>query len=220
VRKKDSFLAAVCQAQKLLRLCSGGSGGICVLLGSDGPIFYLAQLCNFGSGIAEDRSDASGLSVCVHECATFDVVLTFPADCEVGVGFLEIDGLGVPVAGKSCSELVGGIQHPGVSSLGRKERQQLFGGLLLFVYHCFDRIVLNGYLSGLSRPEQVVHFFRQIIGVPTLSKELLAKRTNDYQNWVEAFARNHSIPIEWAQKDVRKEDPKKPTVLTNFATTC
>ena len=43
---------------------------------------------------------------------------------------------------------------------------QLFGGLLLFVYHCFDRIVLNGYLSGLSRPEQVVHFFRQIIGVP------------------------------------------------------
>jgi hypothetical protein len=31
---------------------------------------------------------------------------------------------------------------------------KLFGGLLLFVYHCFDRIVINGYLSGLSRPEQ------------------------------------------------------------------
>src|SRR6266481_4632924 len=77
---------------------------------------------------------------------------------------------------------------------------QLFGGLLLFVYHCFDRIVINGYLSGLSRPEQVVHFFRQIIKVPILSKEVLAQRTNDYQNWVEAFARNHNIPIEWAQK--------------------
>jgi hypothetical protein len=25
-------------------------------------------------------------------------------------------------------------------------------------YHCFDRIVIYGYLSGLSRPEQVVHF--------------------------------------------------------------
>lgn len=24
----------------------------------------------------------------------------------------------------------------------------LFGGLLLFVYHCFDRLVINGYLSG------------------------------------------------------------------------
>ena len=73
---------------------------------------------------------------------------------------------------------------------------QLFGGLLLFVYHCFDRIVINGYLSGLSRPEQVVHFFRQIIAVPILSKEVLAKRTNDYQNWVEAFARNDNILIE------------------------
>jgi hypothetical protein len=35
---------------------------------------------------------------------------------------------------------------------------QLFGDLLAFVYHCFDRIVIYGYLSGLSRPEQVVHF--------------------------------------------------------------
>ena len=33
---------------------------------------------------------------------------------------------------------------------------RLFGNLLLFVYHCFDRIVINGYLSGLSRPEHVV----------------------------------------------------------------
>ncbi|MGH8626553.1 MAG: hypothetical protein ACREYC_15220, partial [Gammaproteobacteria bacterium] len=28
--------------------------------------------------------------------------------------------------------------------------------------NCFDRIVVNGYLSGLSRPEQVVYFFRQV----------------------------------------------------------
>ena len=55
--------------------------------------------------------------------------------------------------------------------------EKLFGKLLLFVYHCFDRIVINGYLSGLSRPEQVVHFFRQVIGVPILSKEVLAQRT-------------------------------------------
>ena len=32
---------------------------------------------------------------------------------------------------------------------------QLFGNLLVFVYHCFDRIVIYGYLSGLSRPERV-----------------------------------------------------------------
>ena len=83
--------------------------------------------------------------------------------------------------------------------------QKLFGELLLFVYHCFDRIIINGYLSGLSRPEQVVHFFRQVIGVPILSKEVIAQRTNDYQKWVEAFAANHQIPIQWAEKGVRKK---------------
>jgi hypothetical protein len=83
---------------------------------------------------------------------------------------------------------------------------QLFGHLLVFVYHCFDRIVIHGYLSGLSRPEQVVHFFRQVLGVPVVSKEALSQRTNDYQNWVEAFARNHHTPIQWAEKGVRKED--------------
>src|SRR2546428_12771567 len=75
---------------------------------------------------------------------------------------------------------------------------KLFGNFIAFVYHCFDRIVIHGYLSGLSRPEQVVHFFRQIVGVPVVSKEILSERTANYQNWVEAFARNHRVPIEWA----------------------
>ena len=83
---------------------------------------------------------------------------------------------------------------------------QLFGDLLVFVYHCFDRIVIYGYLSGLSRPEQVVHFFRNVVGVAAVDKETLGKRTADYQTWVEAFARNHRLPIEWAEKGVRKED--------------
>ena len=87
---------------------------------------------------------------------------------------------------------------------------KLFSDLLVFVYHCFDRIVIHGYLSGLSRPEQVVHFFRQVVGAPVVSKELLSQRTADYQNWVEAFARNHDIPIEWAEKGVRKEDYVQP----------
>src|SRR5271165_4689198 len=91
-----------------------------------------------------------------------------------------------------------GIVHP------------LFGDLLAFVYHCFDRIVIYGYLSGLSRPERVVHFFHQVAGVPVVSKEILSQRTTDYQNWVEAFARNHQIPIEWAEKGVRKEDHVLP----------
>jgi hypothetical protein len=82
---------------------------------------------------------------------------------------------------------------------------QLFGNLLVFVYHCFDRIVINGYLNGLSRPEQVVHFVREVLGIPVVSKEVLGQRTNDYQGWVEAYARNHKIPIEWAEKAFAKK---------------
>ena len=87
---------------------------------------------------------------------------------------------------------------------------KLLGDLLIFVYHCFDRIVIHGYLSGLSRPEQVVYFFRQVLGVPVVSKEVLSQRTTDYQAWVEAFARNHDVAIEWAEKGVRKEDYVQP----------
>src|SRR5215510_2937669 len=87
---------------------------------------------------------------------------------------------------------------------------QLFGDVLAFVYHCFDRIVIYGYLSGLSRPEQVVHFFRNVVGVVTVSKDVLSQRTADYQAWVDAYARNHRLPIEWAEKGVRKEDHVLP----------
>jgi len=89
---------------------------------------------------------------------------------------------------------------------------QLFGSFLAFAYHCFDRIVIHGYLSGLSRPEQVVYFFRQVLGLPVVSKEILSQRTDDYRNWVEAFARNHRIPVEWAEKGTRKEDYVLPAL--------
>jgi hypothetical protein len=82
---------------------------------------------------------------------------------------------------------------------------ELFGDLLFLVYHCFDRIVIHGYLSGLSRPEQVVYFLRQVLGLPVVDKQVLSQRTNDYKGWVEAYARHHHIPIEWAEKGVRKE---------------
>jgi hypothetical protein len=45
---------------------------------------------------------------------------------------------------------------------------------------------------------------------PAVSKEVLSQRTADYQAWVEAFARNHRLPIEWAEKGVRKEDHVPP----------
>jgi hypothetical protein len=55
---------------------------------------------------------------------------------------------------------------------------KLFGSLLIFVYHCFDRVVIHGYLSGLSRPGQVVHFFHDVIGEAVIDKAVLSRRTH------------------------------------------
>ena len=83
---------------------------------------------------------------------------------------------------------------------------KLFGSLLALVYHCFDRIVILGHLPLLTRPENIVHFFRDVHQIKTISKEVLRQRTDDYHRWVEAFARKRKIPLEWAEKGVRKED--------------
>jgi hypothetical protein len=50
-----------------------------------------------------------------------------------------------------------------------------------FVYHCFDRIVIHGYLTDLSRPDQMAHFFRHVVGVSVITKEMLNERTASYQ---------------------------------------
>ena len=39
-----------------------------------------------------------------------------------------------------------------------------------------------------------------------IDKAVLSRRTNGYQGWVEAYARNHGIPIDWAEPKVRRED--------------
>jgi hypothetical protein len=87
---------------------------------------------------------------------------------------------------------------------------RLFGRSIRFAYHCFDRIVIRGYLSTLSRPENIVYFFRTIKQVECISKETLRQRTDQYLSWVNAYTNNHDIPMSWAEKDVRKKDELAP----------
>jgi len=87
---------------------------------------------------------------------------------------------------------------------------RLFGRSIRFAYHSFDRIVIRGYLSTLSRPENIVYFFRTIKQMECLSKEILRQRTDQYLNWVNAYTHNHQIPLVWAEKDVRKKDDLTP----------
>lgn len=93
---------------------------------------------------------------------------------------------------------------------------KLFGSLLIFVYHCFDRIVIQGYLPLLTRPEHIVHFFRDVHGIYPITKQVLAKRTNEYQRWVEAFARNHHIRIQWPDEEMKKKGIKKEDYVRSY----
>ena len=83
---------------------------------------------------------------------------------------------------------------------------KLFEPYLQWFYHCFDRIVVNGYLSFLTRENNVVYFFREVCQKPKITKEVLAERTRQYQAWVAHYARNHQVPLLWPDKGVRKED--------------
>ena len=94
---------------------------------------------------------------------------------------------------------------------------QLFGDLLAFVYHCFDRIVITATSAGCRGPSRCCTSSVRACpgesrggGVAVVDKEVFSRRTADYQAWVEAFARNHRLPIEWAEKGVRKEDHVLP----------
>jgi hypothetical protein len=78
------------------------------------------------------------------------------------------------------------------------------------VYHCFDRIVIQGYLPLLTRPEHIVHFFRDVHGQYPITPEVLARRTLEYRGWVEGYARNHKIPVLKAEKGVSREDCVRP----------
>ena len=50
---------------------------------------------------------------------------------------------------------------------------QLFGHFVQFSYACWDRIVLRGYYPRLQRPENIVHFFREVCGEARITPAVL-----------------------------------------------
>ena len=50
---------------------------------------------------------------------------------------------------------------------------ELLGPAVQFVYTCWDRIVLNGYLERLQRPENLVHFFHDVVGIACIEPAVL-----------------------------------------------
>jgi hypothetical protein len=87
---------------------------------------------------------------------------------------------------------------------------ELLGHHVQFAYTAWDRIVLNGYLERLQRPENVVHLFREVAGAPCVTPEVLARGTAPYRAWVARTAQAQGIPVLAAPKGVRKEEVVAP----------
>jgi hypothetical protein len=87
---------------------------------------------------------------------------------------------------------------------------ELLGRHVEFSYTAWDRIVLNGYLDRLQRPENINYFFREVVGAPAVTPEVLMSRTAPYRAWVTRFAAGHAIPLVAAPKGQRKEDVVAP----------
>lgn len=73
-------------------------------------------------------------------------------------------------------------------------------------YEIFDRIVLRAYIPGLCKEGGLRNIVFGLENTTQLTKEILAKRTNQYHQWVQSFTRNNHIPILWAPKNRRKEE--------------
>ena len=86
----------------------------------------------------------------------------------------------------------------------------VLGQAVQFVYTCWDRIVLNGYLERLQRPENLVHFFHTVVGIACIEPAVLEQRTNAYKAWVRRVTDDEGIPVLAAPKGVRKEELVEP----------
>ena len=87
---------------------------------------------------------------------------------------------------------------------------EVFGERVQFRYTCLDRIVLHGYLTGLQRPEQLVYFFHDVVGVECIEPKVLVGRTTAYRDWVDRYTQGQGIPVLAAPKGVRKEELVRP----------
>lgn len=91
-----------------------------------------------------------------------------------------------------------------------KIMHKIYDRLISFTYHTFDRIVIRGYLSSLTNCNNIVYFFKEVLGIKRIDKEALSKKTKEYKEWVESYAQKNRIPIEWAEKGKRKDKFLKP----------
>jgi hypothetical protein len=86
----------------------------------------------------------------------------------------------------------------------------VLGNTVQFYYTCWDRIVLNGYIERLQRPENLIHFFHNVVGIQAIEPAVLEQRTNAYKAWMRRMTDERGIPVLAAPRGARKEELVEP----------
>jgi len=86
----------------------------------------------------------------------------------------------------------------------------VLGQVVQFAYTCCDRIVLSGYIERLQRPENLIYFFRSVVGIDVIEPAVREQRTNAYKAWVRRVTEEHDIPVVAAPRGVKKEELVEP----------
>ena len=93
------------------------------------------------------------------------------------------------------------------------------GHVVQFSYAFWYRIVLRGYYPRLQRPENIVHFVRDVsvklqdhlvCGDARITPAVLARRTSSHRRWLESFTEQRGIPLLMAPKGGRNEGVVSP----------
>src|ERR1700694_2711557 len=86
----------------------------------------------------------------------------------------------------------------------------LLGNAVHFAYTCWDRIVVSAYIERLQRPENLIYFFQDVVGINAIEPAVLEQRTNAYKAWVRRITVERGIPVLAAPRGVKKEELVEP----------
>lgn len=84
-----------------------------------------------------------------------------------------------------------------------------FGSIVTFLCHSFDGMVQHRIFKILCF-EEVVYFFKEMLAQKCIAKQLLAPCPKCRSSWFDSYERDHSIPIEWEEQSVPKEEYVPP----------
>ncbi len=90
----------------------------------------------------------------------------------------------------------------------------LLGQSVQFAYTCWDRIVLNGYIERLQRPENLVHFFHDVVGIACIEPAVLEQRTKRLPRLGTLRHRRVGHPGPARAAQTRAQRGLRPTLLS------